>query len=151
MATTRDPRSVPNILYDEPPVKPPPILATGPLAWMRQNLFKSTFDTTLTIVAAIGLVALTGGFLTWAITQANWLAGLEFGLKGFIGAIFGNFRSPGFAVAGGLAIGIVESLAAGYISSAYKDVVSYGALLIYLLIRGGVFITGRAALSHSSH
>lgn len=73
MATTRDPRSVPNILYDEPPVKPPPILATGPLAWMRQNLFKSTFDTILTIVAAIGLVALTGGFLTWAITQANWL------------------------------------------------------------------------------
>lgn len=73
MATTRDPRSIPNTLYDEPPVKPPPILATGLLAWMRQNLFKSTFDTILTIVAAIGLVALIGGFLTWAITQANWL------------------------------------------------------------------------------
>lgn len=71
MATTRDPR--PNLLYDEPPVKPPPLLVAGPLHWMRENLFKSTFDTILTIVAGIGLLALIAGFLGWAITQANWL------------------------------------------------------------------------------
>ena len=106
---------------------------------------------TLIVFAFSGGTAALAGAIIAPITQANWLSGLEFGLKGFIGAIFGNFRSPGLAVAGGLAIGVVESLAAGYISSAYKDVVSYGVLLVYLLLRGGVFVTGRAALSQSSH
>ncbi len=55
MATTFDPNDRAVVNYDEPPVKPPPILAVGPLAWMRENLFKSTFDTILTIVSAVVL------------------------------------------------------------------------------------------------
>ena len=47
------------------------------------------------------------------------------------------------AVAGGIGIGMVESLTAGYISSEVKDVATYSLLLIYLLIRGGVFARGR--------
>lgn len=105
---------------------------------------------TLIVFAMAGASGALAGAVVAPITQANWLAGLEFGLKGFIGAIFGNFRSPGLAVIGGLGIGVVESLAAGYISSAYKDAVAYGVLLAYLLVRGGVFVYGRASLSHSS-
>ncbi len=101
---------------------------------------------TLIIFAASGATGALAGVIIAPITQANWLAGLEFGLKGFIGAIIGNFRSPLLAVAGGLGIGAVESLAAGYISSAYKDAVAYGLLLLYLMVRGGVFVYGRAAL-----
>ena len=35
-------------------------------------------------------------------------------------------------------------LAAGYISSGYKDAIVYGVLIAYLLVRGGVFLFGRA-------
>jgi len=49
-------------------------------------------------------------------------------------------------VLGGLGIGVIESLGAGYVSSGWKDFIVYGVMLAYLLIRGGVFLRGRAAL-----
>jgi general L-amino acid transport system permease protein len=74
MTTIPDPRAVPPVVvYDEPPVKPPPMLAVGPLAWIRDNLFRTTFDTILTIVAGTLLIAATIGFVGWAIGGANWL------------------------------------------------------------------------------
>jgi len=60
-------------------------------------------------------------------------------------------RSPTIAVVGGLGIGVVESLAAGYISSGYKDAIVYGVLIAYLLLRGGAFLFGRRALAGSAH
>jgi His/Glu/Gln/Arg/opine family amino acid ABC transporter permease subunit len=73
MATLSDPRAAqPVVVYDEPPIKPPPVLAVGPLAWMRENLFRSTFDTILTIVAGALLIATTAGVIGWAIGAANW-------------------------------------------------------------------------------
>ena len=59
-------------------------------------------------------------------------------------------RNPLIAALGGLGIGIVESLAAGYVSSGYKDAIVYGVLIAYLLVRGGVFLFGRAALVGSA-
>ena len=74
MATLSDPRAAqPTIVYDEPPVKPPPVLAVGPIAWIRENLFRTTFDTILTIAATVLLIALIVGVLGWAIGEANWL------------------------------------------------------------------------------
>src|SRR4051794_40120882 len=70
MATTFDDHAVVN--YDEPPIKPPPILAVGPLAWMRANLFRSTFDTVVTVVSAVVLVAVVAGLLQWIVSAANW-------------------------------------------------------------------------------
>ena len=70
MATTFDDHAVVN--YDEPPIKPPPMLVVGPLAWARQNLFRSTFDTVVTFVSAFVLVTVTVGLLQWVIGAANW-------------------------------------------------------------------------------
>ncbi len=67
MATTLDPNDRAIVNYDEPPIKPPPILAVGPLAWMRENLFKSTFDTIVTIISVIVLVSAVTGVLGWVI------------------------------------------------------------------------------------
>jgi branched-chain amino acid transport system permease protein len=78
---------------------------------------------------------------------ASWDAGFVYALKGFIGAILGGLRSPVVAVLGGLGVGVAESLAAGYLSSGWKDAIVYGLLLAFLLIRGGVFLSGRAALT----
>ncbi|MEP7290843.1 MAG: amino acid ABC transporter permease [Chloroflexota bacterium] len=72
MGVTPDPLDRAVVNYDEPPIKPPPVLAVGPLAWIHENLFKSAFDTILTVVAALGFGAALVGILKWAISDANW-------------------------------------------------------------------------------
>lgn len=78
MAVLRDRPDLPPaqtiVYYDEPPVKAPPLLAVGPLAWMRKNLFATPFDAVLTVAGALILISLISGFITWAIGSANWLA-----------------------------------------------------------------------------
>jgi branched-chain amino acid transport system permease protein len=101
---------------------------------------------TLAVFAVAGATGALAGVVIAPIVLANWDAGIAYGLKGFIGAILGNFRAPGIAVLGGLGIGIVESFAAGYLSSGYKDAIVYGVLLAYLLVKGGVFVFGRQSL-----
>jgi branched-chain amino acid transport system permease protein len=57
------------------------------------------------------------------------------GIKGFIAAILGGFSSLPGAVVGGMVLGILENLAGVYISSAFKDVVTFCALLAVLIVR----------------
>jgi branched-subunit amino acid ABC-type transport system permease component len=102
---------------------------------------------TLLIFALAGASGALVGVVITPIVLATWDAGVSYGLKGFIGAILGGMRNPVVAVLGGLGIGAVESLAAGYVSSGYKDAIVYGILIVYLLIRGGVFLFGRASLA----
>lgn len=72
MATLSEPsglvRPIDEVLIN----KPPPITTSGPLAWVRANLFKSTFDSLLTIVAGAITIALIMSSLTWIIGGANW-------------------------------------------------------------------------------
>jgi branched-chain amino acid transport system permease protein len=102
---------------------------------------------TLLIFALAGASGALVGVVITPIVLATWDAGVSYGLKGFIGAILGGMRNPVVAVLGGLGIGAIESLAAGYVSSGYKDAIVYGILILYLLIRGGVFLFGRASLA----
>ncbi len=101
---------------------------------------------TLLVFAVNGATGALAGTVITPIVLANWDAGIAYSLKGFIGAILGGFRSPVVAVLGGLGIGALEALASGYISSGWQNAIVYAALLVYLLIRGGVFLAGRAAL-----
>lgn len=86
------------------------------------------------------------GIVIAPITTVSWDTGLEYSLKGFTAAIIGGLKSPGKAAAVAMGIGLIESLSAAYISSGSKDIVTYGALLFYLMIRGGVFTLGRRPL-----
>lgn len=61
-----------SINYDEPETKPPPRLEVGVLAWMRQNLFSSSFDIVMTILATIFAIAAVVSLITWSTSQANW-------------------------------------------------------------------------------
>jgi branched-chain amino acid transport system permease protein len=54
---------------------------------------------------------------------------------GFVAGVLGGFDSLRGAVLGGLLLGIVESLAAAYISSAMKNCVSFILLFIVLMWR----------------
>ncbi|MGH7076448.1 MAG: branched-chain amino acid ABC transporter permease [Stellaceae bacterium] len=102
----------------------------------------------LIVFAVSGATGALAGAVIAPIVLASWDAGISYSIKGFLGALIAGYRSPGLAVLGGLGIGIIESLAAGYISSGWKDFVVYGVMLAYLLIRGGVFLRGRLALAH---
>lgn len=106
---------------------------------------------TLIVFGVAGGTGALAGVVITPIVLANWDAGVAYGLKGFVGAILGGFRSPAIAVAGGLGIGVLEAFAAGYISSGWKDAIVYGVLLAYLLVRGGVFIAGRLTLTTGTH
>jgi His/Glu/Gln/Arg/opine family amino acid ABC transporter permease subunit len=72
MATLSDPRNVVNTA--EPPAKAPPILAVGPLAWVRNNLFSSWTDAALTVIATLTIVGILSSFFQWTIGGANWFA-----------------------------------------------------------------------------
>jgi branched-chain amino acid transport system permease protein len=78
--------------------------------------------------AALGAIA---GILIAPIAFTSYDAGVMLGLKGFAAAILGGMGSGVGAVAGGVVLGIAETMSAGYVSSAYKDAI---ALLITLAV-----------------
>jgi branched-chain amino acid transport system permease protein len=91
--------------------------------------------------AAIGAVA---GILAAPITFTSYDIGTMLALKGFAAAMLGGMGSPVGAVAGGLLVGLIEALGAGYLSSTYKDAVAFIVILVVLLaLPGGLF--GHAA------
>jgi branched-chain amino acid transport system permease protein len=67
------------------------------------------------------------------ISFTSWDVGVMLGLKGFAAAMLGGIGSGPGAVAGGLALGLIEALGAGYLSSAYKDAFAFVVLLAALV------------------
>ena len=84
--------------------------------------------------AAIGAVA---GAIITPITLMEYDRGAMLGIKGFSAAIVGGVGNSFGAVVAGLAIGIVESFAAGFISSGYKDAFAFLIMLLVLFVRPG--------------
>jgi len=89
----------------------------------------------LTSYAIAGALGGLAGVLVTPITTLSYDVGVLLGLKGFAAAILGGFGSFPGAILGGLGLGLLESLSAGYISSAYKDVVAFVVLLLVLFVR----------------
>ena len=81
-----------------------------------------------------GLGAMAGIVLT-PITTTSFDVGMMLGLKGFSAAILGGYGSMPGAVAGGLLLGVMESLGAGLISSEYKDALAFLLLLLVLFCK----------------
>lgn len=79
--------------------------------------------------AALGAL---GGILLAPITMTSYDVGIMLGLKGFVAAVLGGMGNGLGAVVGGLLVGILEAMGAGYISSAYKDAIPF--LLILLIL-----------------
>jgi len=92
--------------------------------------------------AALGAVA---GILVAPITFTTWDVGVMLGLKGFAAAILGGMGSGAGAVLGGLVLGIAEAMGAGYVSSAYKDVIAFLVILGVLMFLPGGLLGARAS------
>jgi branched-chain amino acid transport system permease protein len=68
--------------------------------------------------------------------------GFNAGLRAFTAAVIGGIGSIPGAMVGGLAIGVAQSLAIGYLSSAYQDVIVFALLVGFMLARpSGLFGT----------
>ena len=92
-----------------------------------------------------GALGALAGILVAPITFTAWDIGVMLGLKGFAAAILGGLGSGPGAVLGGLVLGLVEALAAGYVSSAYKDVIAFLIILAVLVLMPGGLLGRRAA------
>lgn len=79
--------------------------------------------------AVLGSVA---GIIVAPITFTAYDIGIMLGLKGFVAAALGGLGSGMGAIVGGLLLGIVEAMTAGYISSDYKDAVAFGMIILVL-------------------
>ncbi|HRW14304.1 branched-chain amino acid ABC transporter permease [Amaricoccus sp.] len=79
--------------------------------------------------AAIGALA---GVLVTPITNTSYDVGIALALKGFAAAMLGGMGSPIGALVGGILLGLIEALTAGYISSVYKDAAAFVVILIVL-------------------
>ena len=67
------------------------------------------------------------------------------GLKGFAAAMLGGLGSFGGAVLGGLILGLLEGLSAGFLSSAYKDAIAFVVILAVLFwFPGGLLGASRS-------
>lgn len=81
------------------------------------------------VSALLGSIA---GIVVAPITFTSYDIGIILGLKGFVAAAIGGLGSGVGAVVGGLALGVVEAMAAGYLSSDYKDAVAFSMILLVL-------------------
>jgi branched-chain amino acid transport system permease protein len=90
-----------------------------------------------------GLLGAVAGILITPLLSVNYLGGLALTLKGFAAGILGGLTNPMGALAGGLALGLIEALAIVWVSSAYKDVVAFSVIIaIMILMPHGIL--GRA-------
>jgi branched-chain amino acid transport system permease protein len=88
----------------------------------------------LTFGLGAALAGVTGG-LYGTVSQINPYIGGPLTAKSFAIAIIGGLDNPLGVIVGGLVLGIVESLTALYFGSTYRDVASFGVLLLVLILR----------------
>lgn len=87
-----------------------------------------------TFLINAALVALAS-FLISPVYLAKFSAGETLGLAAFIAAIVGGFNQIRGAIVGGLLLGVIDNLAAAYISTQYRGAVPLFLLIAVILFR----------------
>jgi len=93
---------------------------------------------TFALAGALGGAAgiLVGAYYNAIYPTMGYLAGL----KAFAAAVLGGIGSVPGAMLGGVVLGVAEALGAGYLSSLYRDGISYAVMIIVIiLIPAGLF------------
>jgi branched-chain amino acid transport system permease protein len=103
-------------------------LAAGLVGINVKNMVMLSFA----ISSAIGSMA---GIIIAPLTMTSYDVGIMLGLKGFCAVIIGGMSSGLGTLMGGLLLGLLESLGAGFISASYKDAIAFIILLLILFIR----------------
>jgi len=88
-----------------------------------------------TFVLGSMLAAAAGVLVGLSNPKIDPLMGLLPGLKAFVAAVLGGIGSIPGAMLGGLLLGVIETLVAGYLSSTYRDAIAFVVLVLILLYR----------------
>jgi branched-chain amino acid transport system permease protein len=88
----------------------------------------------LTFGLGAALAGVAGG-LYGLVSQINPYIGGPLTAKSFVIAIIGGLDNPLGVVVGGLALGVIESVTALYVGPTYRDVASFGILVLVLIVR----------------
>jgi branched-chain amino acid transport system permease protein len=88
-----------------------------------------------TFVLGSMLAAAAGVLVGLSNPKIDPLMGLMPGLKAFVAAVLGGIGSIPGAMLGGLLLGVIETLVAGYLSSTYRDAIAFVVLVLILLYR----------------
>jgi branched-chain amino acid transport system permease protein len=93
---------------------------------------------TFALAGALGGAAgiLVGAYYNSIYPTMGYLAGV----KAFAAAVLGGIGSVPGAMLGGVVLGVAEAFGAGYLSSLYRDGISYGVMItVIVLIPAGLF------------
>ena len=97
----------------------------------------------ITFIIGAALAAVAGVMVSAYYGLAHYYMGFLLGLKAFTAAVLGGIGNIAGAMLGGLLLGVIESLGAGYIGaltggflgSHYQDVFAFFVLILVLVIR----------------
>ena len=107
----------------------------------------------LTFMIGAALAAVAGLLVAMNYNIVHFTMGFILGLKAFTAAVLGGIGNVSGAVLGGLLLGIIESLGAGYIGditggflgSHYQDIFAFAVLILVLLFRPSGLLGERVA------
>jgi branched-chain amino acid transport system permease protein len=107
----------------------------------------------ITFVIGAALAAVAGVMVSAYYGIAHYHMGFLLGLKAFTAAVLGGIGNIAGAMVGGLLLGVIESLAAGYIGditfgflgSHYQDVFAFFVLILVLTLRPSGLLGERIA------
>lgn len=89
--------------------------------------------TSLAFILATTIVGIAGILLAPIYFVSLDLGGGSIGVKGFASAVMGGLIDPFGTIVGGITIGLIENFSALFISSAYKDIISFIILIVVLV------------------
>jgi len=93
------------------------------------------------IAGALGGLA---GVVLTPLREVSYSSDIAFALYGFAAAVFGGLNSPWKTVLGGVVLGVVSLMVAGYIDAAYQMAAALAAMLIVMVVRSGAVRTEEA-------
>ncbi len=113
-------------------------LAIRAVAHNKEIAYLSGVNVPLMISLIFGIACALGAAAGVLIAPINYVQvqmGIGILIKAFAAAVVGGFGSLPGAVPGGLMVGVVESLGAGFINGTYKDVYAFILLIFVLMVR----------------
>ena len=100
----------------------------------------SKFRTCAALLAVAALAAAGGILYASNYPSIDPLMGTLPGMKAFVAAVLGGIGNLRGAMVGGVIIGLVEEMVAGYLTSSYRDAVVFMVLIWILVFRpAGLF------------
>ena len=94
----------------------------------------------VTAILAAAIAGLSGVLSAVSTNNVSFSVGEGLMLKGFAAVVIGGFGNIRGAVIAGVGIGVLEALTLQYLSTTFRDAITFGLLLLFLVVRPqGIF------------